>query len=356
MRGGTSVSVELFGQTDDGEKIDAVILDSSEGLTVTILTLGATLQGVQLADGAHVLLGLPHLQDYLNQQVYLGATVGRYANRIAGGRFELDGVTYDLPINNGTNTLHGGDVGFDRALWRIEQAGPADDGGVELVMSHVSPDGDQGFPGDLATLVRFHVTGQRLSMRYLATTTERTPVSLTSHGYFNLAGEGSGDILDHELTLRAEHFLPVDGHAIPDGPPACVAGTPFDFRTPRRIGDRIDEDHQQLDFGSGYDHCYVLDRDVDGLLLAAELVDPSSGRRMRVFTTEPGLQFYSGNYLGIAPDGAGYPFRSGLCLETQAFPDSPNRPDFPSCILSPGEVWESETVLEFEVPEFVVSA
>ncbi len=346
--GKACVVIDEFGRLPSGMAVEAVTLDSGEGLVVTVLTLGATLQGIQLACGTHVLLGLPRLDDYLDQQVYLGVTVGRYANGIAGGRFELDGVVHSLPVNDGANTLHGGETGFDRALWRIEQAGLADDGGAELVLSHVSEDGDQGFPGDLATIVRFHVTGQRLSMRYLATTTASTPISLTSHGYFNLAGEGTGDILDHELSIRAGHFLPVDAGAIPDGAPVPVTGTPFDFRTPRRIGDRIDQDHQQLDFGSGYDHCYVLDRDVDGLLLAAELADPHSGRRMRVLTTEPGLQFYSGNHLGPSPAGGGYPSRSGLCLETQAFPDSPNRADFPSVVLSPGEVWESETVLEFE--------
>jgi aldose 1-epimerase len=341
-------TIETFGTLPSGERVDAVILDSGEGLVVTVLTFGATLQGIQLADGTHVLLGLPRLEDYLRQTAYLGATIGRYANRIAGGRFQLDGVIHDLPANDGPNTLHGGEAGFDRALWQIEQAGAADDGGAELVLSHVSPDGDQGFPGDLVAIVRFHVEGARLSMRYLATTTATTPIALTSHGYFNLAGEGTGDVLDHVLTVRAEAFLPVDGQRIPDGEPVVVAGTPFDFRTPRRLGDRIDLDHQQLEIGQGYDHCFVLDRDFEGLMLAAELADPASGRQMRIYTTEPGLQVYSGNHLDHTPEGAGYPPRSGLCLETQAFPDSPNRPDFPSPWLSPVAVWESETVLEFD--------
>ena len=346
-----SVQIERFGETPDGEPVEAVTLDGGDGLVVTVLSYGATLQRIVLADGTDVLLGFDDLAEYRRQRFYFGATVGRYANRIGGGKVEINGVAHELSRNNGANTLHGGEVGLDRALWRIEQAGPADEGGAELVMSHVSPDGDQGFPGELAVIVRFHVSGSRLAMRYLATTTATTPVSLTSHGYFNLAGEGAGDILDHELAVCASQFLPIDPWSIPAGAPAPVENTPFDFMSPRRIGDGIDAEHQQIDFGAGYDHCFVLDELEADKGLAAELRDPASGRVMRVYTTEPGLQVYTGNALDGALSGkSGRPYRrnAGICLETQAFPDSPNRPDFPNTLLAPGEVYESQTVLEFD--------
>lgn len=326
-----------FGETPDGRAVEAITLTSNTGLSVTVLTLGATLQSIRVADGTEVLLGLATVEAYLAQSVYLGATVGRYANRIRNGRYVGGGVEVALATKDGGHALHGGATGFDRAVWRVARAMPDAEGAPEVVLSHLSPDGDQGFPGELAVEARFALRGNRLDLGYRATATKLTPVSLTSHGYFNLAGAGEGDVREHVLTLDADAYLAVDDSLIPVGPPVSVAGGVFDFRAPRSLA-------------RDYDHCFALNgpRTLDRP--AAEVVEPVSGRRMRIFTTEPGIQLFTGHVLDgslIGEDGRTFGPRGGLCLETQAFPDSPNRPDFPSCWLTPGETYRSETRLLF---------
>ena len=333
-------AITPFGETPDGQAVEAIGLETAAGLSVTVLTLGATLQRIRLADGAEVLLGLPALADYLADSACLGATVGRYANRLAGAAFTLDGRRHALSANEGRNTLHGGADGFHRRIWRRLAIGAADRGGVELSLGLHSPEGDQGFPGALDVRARFIVRDQTLILTYDAAATAPTPISLTSHGYFSLSG--SGGLEDHWLTVFADRYLPVDAASLPTGALAPVEGTPFDFRAPRPVLERIDADHPQLRIGQGYDHCFRLGGE-GALTPAAELAHPQSGRRLLLSTTEPGLQLYTGNHLDGRPHGS----RSGLCLETQALPDSPNQPHFPSAILRPGEVWRSTTVLDF---------
>jgi aldose 1-epimerase len=325
-------------------------------IEVSVIPYGARLTSVKAPDRdgrlGEVVLGHETLEPYLSDRKnYLGAIVGRFANRIAAGRFTLDGETCQVPLNDGPNCLHGGPVGFDQKVWRAEES----EGGVSF--SLVSPDGEMGFPGTLTLAVRYRMAEPgRLLIEYTATTDGATVVNVTNHAYFNLAREASTSILDHELTLHAERFTPINETLIPTGELAPVSGTLFDFRTFRRIGERIDEEDAQLRRARGYDHNWVLDS-VPGergtLKLAARLKDPASGRVMAVETTEPGIQFYSGNFLdGTAParDGKGViGHRSGLCLETQGFPDAPNQPQFPSVVLRPGETLRSQTSFHFSV-------
>jgi aldose 1-epimerase len=336
------VELAPFGTLPGVGPVTAATLTSDLGLSVTVLTLGATLQRIRLADGTDVLLGLDTAEAYLARTARLGATVGRYANRLAGAAFELDGCRHQLSANEGRNTLHGGADGFERRIWRVMRTGPMTGGGVELILALQSPDGDQGFPGALDVTAAFTLRGHQLVLDYRCTTTAPTPVSLTSHGYFNLAGADATSLEDHWLTVAAEHYLPVDEASLPTGEIASVEATPFDFRAPRPVPQGIDADHPQLRIGRGYDHCFLLSGGGD-CGPAAVLEHRPSGRRLAISTTEPGLQFYTGNHL----DGHPHPARSGLCLETQALPDSPNRPQFPSAILRPGEVWRSTTVLDF---------
>jgi len=336
-------TVSPFEPTPDGREVAAIRLDTAAGLSVTLLTLGATLHRVRLPDGTDVLLGLEGAADYLAATSYPGATVGRYANRIAGAAFALDGQRHVLPANEGANTLHGGHDGFHRRIWRIVATDVTAAGGAAATLALHSPDGDQGFPGALDVTLRVSVTDVRITIDYEAWTTAATPISLTSHGYFNLAGTGAATLADHWLTVLADGILPVGPDSLPTGALAPVADTPFDFRTPRPVLARIDDDHPQLRMGRGYDHCFRLADTAGDTALAAVLEHRPSGRCLRVSTTEPGLQLYTGNYLDGRPHGP----RSGLCLETQALPDSPNQPDFPSAILRPGQVWRSTTVLDF---------
>lgn len=315
-------------------------LVNGNGLSLSVIPLGGSVTALNVPDkkgrSANVLLSLPRPEDYAKPQPHLGAIVGRYANRIAGGRFAIDGETFRLPRNNGANTLHGGSAGFDKRLWEIEPLSPS-----TLELRLTSEDGDQGFPGRMDVRVRYTLTpANEWRIAYEARCDRATVVNLSQHAYFNLAGEG--DILDHRLTIPAARYCPVDAGLIPVEI-ATVAGTPFDFREPTPIGARIAADHPQLKIAGGYDHNWVLDG--EGLKLAARLEDPVSGRVMEVHTSEPGLQFYSGNFL----DGsvAGLAHRSGLCLETQHFPDAPNRPEFPSTLLRPGETFRSTTVYRF---------
>jgi aldose 1-epimerase len=300
---------------------------------------------------ADVVLGYDSLQGYLTASPYFGAIVGRYANRIARGRFTLDGRTYRLATNDGPNHLHGGVKGYDKVVWRARSFQRGDTAGVRL--EHTSPDGDEGYPGTLRVAVTYTLTpANKLVVDYEAASDRPTPVNLSQHSYFNLSGEGSGDILQHVLTIRADRYTPVDTTLIPTGELAPVAGTPFDFRTPTAIGARISQSNVQLRRGKGYDHNFVLNRTGTGLQHAHRVLDPRTGRTLDIATTEPGLQFYSGNFLdGSIAGKAGhvYGHRSAIVLETQHFPDSPNHPGFPSTILRPGREYRSRTVFAFGV-------
>jgi aldose 1-epimerase len=353
--GGPGVSSEAWGEVD-GQAVERYTLTNANGSSVAILTWGATVQSLMMPDrnGAlgNVALGFDNLEDFTTLSPYFGSIVGRYANRIALGQFTLEGETYQLAINNDPNTLHGGEKGFDKQIWTATGSDSAD--GPALQLTYTSPDGEEGYPGTLDVAVIYTLTdNDELRIDYLATTDAPTVINLSNHTYFNLAGEGSGNILGHELQLNASNFTPVDATLIPTGEIAPVAGTPFDFTTARAIGDGIrDGDNEQILIGLGYDHNFVLDRDSDDhtLIEAGRVTDPDSGRVMTISTTEPGIQFYSGNFLnGAFPGTSGVTYRQGdgFCLETQHFPDSPNQPDFPSTELRPGEEFASTTIYAF---------
>jgi len=352
-RGRSSVTSAGYGRTADGAGVTEYTLRNGNGVEVRAIDYGAIITSIKAPDRsgalADVVLGFDSLAGYLEQPPYFGAVVGRYGNRIAKGQFTLDGRVYTLAKNNGPNHLHGGVRGFDKVLW---QAAPSETGAV-VTFLRISPDGEEGYPGVLQARVTYMLTdANELVVEYRATTDKPTPVNLTQHTYFNLAGEGSGDILGHELTIHADRYTPVDATLIPTGELAPVQGTPFDFRKATPIGARINGTHEQLAYGKGYDHNWVLNRIASALVPAARLVDPKSGRTLEVATTEPGMQFYSGNFLDGTVRGKGghvYGRRTGLCLETQHFPDSPNQPAFPSTILRPGGTYWSKTVFTFGV-------
>lgn len=350
----TSIDSTPFGALADGTGIEKWTLTNANGVSASILTWGATIQSVIVPDrdgtAANVALGFADLAGYtdpayLAGNPFLGSTVGRYANRIGGGAFTLDGETYKLSQNEGQTTLHGGANGFDQRVW---SASAVQDG---VRMTYVSADGEQGFPGTLTATVTFTLTEQNaLRLDYTATTDRATVVALTNHSYWNLSGEGSGSIENHLLRIDAGHYTPVDATLIPTGVLEPVDGTPFDFRTPQPIGARNRDDHPQLTIGRGYDHNYVLTGGSGALSVAAVVDDPASGRRLTIETTEPGLQFYGGNFLdGKIRGTSGRQYRQGdaFALETQHFPDSPNRPDFPSTVLRPGDTYTSTTVHTF---------
>lgn len=340
-----------FAQLPGGAQVHVFTLTNASGMLVRILDFGGIITEIHVPDRdgvfADVALGFDTLAPYRGDSPYFGALIGRYGNRIAGGRFTLDGETFTLPVNNGANHLHGGVPGFDRVLWRSRIDGE------ELVLEYRSVDGEQGYPGTLDASVRYRLTDDNaIVVRFEAVTDRATPVNLTQHSYFNLAGIGNGDILNHELTIDADKFVPIDAGSIPTGALAPVAGTPFDFRTPATIGARIGEQHEQLLNGGGYDHCFALNQPAPGVLLrAARVHEPVSGRVLELFTQEPGVQFYSGNFLDGSLTGKGkvYAHRSGFCLEPQHFPDSPNQPAFPNTILRPGERYASESRFRFSV-------
>ncbi len=344
-----------FGEVPNGPALTIYTLTNANGMEVRTIPYGAIIVSIRVPDKAgkfdDVVLGFDRIDGYTGTHPYFGAVVGRYGNRIAKATFTLDGQTYALAANNGPNSLHGGMKGFDKKLWTAELFDR--DGNVGVVYSVVSPDGDEGYPGNLKVQVTYTLTtSNELSVEYEATADKATPINLTQHSYFNLAGEGRGDILGHRLTIDANRYTPVDATLIPTGDYADVENAPFDFRKPTPIGARIDADHEQLRLGGGYDHNWVLNRDRDGLLHAARLEEPTSGRTLDVSTTEPGIQFYAGNFLdGTIKGKSGHVYarRSGLCLETQHFPDSPNRSSFPSTILRPGEQFRSKTVFAFGV-------
>jgi len=350
-----SIEKELFGKKPDGTSIYLYTLTNRNGMRAQITNFGAIVVSLSVPDKdrnmGDVVLGYENLTDYVKDKSYFGAIVGRYGNRIARGKFTLNGVNYMLAINDGENHLHGGIRGFDKVVWNAEEVKNNTTVGVKL--SYLSKDREEGYPGNLLVTVIYTLTNENaLRIDYTATTDKPTVVNLTHHSYFNLSGAGVGDILDHVLMINADKFTPVAKGLIPTGQLRDVAGTPMDFRTPTAIGSRIDQSDEQLALGPGYDHNWVLN-DCDGSLkLAVTLFDPGSGRFMEVFTTEPGMQFYSGNFLndGITgKKGKAYPFRSALCLEAQHFPNSPNTPDFPSTVLNPGETYTQTTIYKFSV-------
>jgi len=349
-----SISKEPFGSTG-GQAVDRYTLKNCKDMEVKILTYGGILQEIWVPDRknkvANVALGFDNLDDYVNKSPYFGCITGRYANRIALGTFTLDGVTYHLPINNPPNSLHGGTVGFDKHVWAATPFTTSKT--VGLVLRFTSPDGDQGYPGTLTTKVTYTLTQQdEIVMDYEATTDAPTVVNLTNHAYWNLQGEGTSDIYDHVLELNAPSYTPVDPTLIPTGAIDPVAGTPLDFTKPTAIGDRIRDGHEQLVIGRGYDHNWVLDRPSPTdtkLIQAARVKEPDSGRVLSIYTTEPGIQFYSGNFLdGTLVGTSGHMYRQGdgFALETQHYPDSPNHANFPSTVLRPGQTYKTQTIYQ----------
>lgn len=344
-------------KVSDFDGIRLYELVNKTGMSVKITNYGAIVTSIRVPDRegrfADVVLGYNRMEDYINavDKPYFGAVVGRYGNRIAKGKFTLDGKTYTLAVNNGPNHLHGGMIGFDKVVW---DATPVQsDGATGLTLTYRAKDMEEGYPGNLDITVTYTLTDENeLSIDYQAVTDKATPVNLTNHTYFNLAGEGSGTILDHHLRVNADHYTPVDDTLIPTGKIEPVKGTPFDFTSPKPIGRDIGADNEQLTFGGGYDHNFVLNKTEtsDRMTLAAAVYEPTSGRRMEIFTVEPGLQFYSGNFLDgrlTGKSGKRYVYRGGFCLETQHYPDSPNQPNFPSVILHPGQTYKTRTLYKF---------
>ena len=353
-RGGVKVTSSEWGSTADGTAVRRYTLSNSHGMKVRILSYGGIIQSLHVPDrrgrAENVVLGFDNLDDYIASSPYFGALIGRYANRIAKGTFTLDGETYSVPINDGPNALHGGTTGFDKAVW--ETTPFAQDKTAGIVLRHTSPAGEMGFPGTLTVQVTYTLDQKNnLRIDYRATTDAPTVLNLTNHSYFNLAGEGSGNIYQQQLKINAKRYTPTDATSIPTGEIAKVAGTPFDFRRATAIGKRIRSRDEQLVFARGYDLNWVLDRTPGtGLQLAARARDPKSGRVLTVSTTQPGLQFYSGNFIdGSLVGTSGRTYRQGdaFALETQHFPDSPNHPSFPTTVLRPGKTFNSSTIFGF---------
>lgn len=342
-----TISERPFGTTKSGQKVSEFILTNPGGVSASILTWGGIIRSIIVPDSqgknADIVLGFDSLQPYEERHPYFGTITGRYANRIAQGTFTLDGSTYTLAKNNGPNHLHGGTYGFDRVVWKASTSTTSDS--ATLLLSYVSADGEEGYPGEVSTRVAYTLSSDNsLTVEYTATSTKATPINLTNHSYFNLAGHNTGDVLGHTLTIEGARYVPVDETSIPLGPLAPVDKTPFDFRAPQLIGARISQ------VGIGYDHTYVLSTAPRPLHFAARASDPVSGRYLEVLTTEPGVQLYTGNYLDGSVKGKGgaaYKKHAGFCLETQHFPDSPNQPTYPSTILRPGETYSSKTVMKF---------
>lgn len=352
-QGTAKMNRQSFGKTKDGDAIDLYTLKNENGMEAAIMNYGGVVQALRIpgksGPSVDVVNGFDDLAGYLQVEPYFGALIGRYGNRIGNARFKLDGVEYKLPANDGKNTLHGGLRGFDKRVWTAKDATAAD--GPALLLTYVSKDGEEGFPGDLTCTVTYTLTSNNeLRIEYHATTDKPTVLNLTNHSYFNLAGQGEGDILGHEVTIEADRFTPVDSTLIPTGELKSVAGTPFDFRQPHAVGERINAEDEQIKFGKGYDHNWVLNHATGSLSPAARVRDPKSGRVMEVLTDHPGLQFYTGNFLDGTLHGKGgkvYGRRSALCMETQHFPDSPNKPEFPSTVLRPGQDYRTTTVYRF---------
>jgi aldose 1-epimerase len=347
------VNPEAFRRTIDGSQVELYTLKNKNGLEATITNYGGIVVSLTVPDKngklGDVVLGYETLNDYIGNTPYFGSLIGRYGNRIAKGRFTINGVDYQLAQNNAENSLHGGRKGFDKVVWQAEKLDT--DEGPALKLTYTSKDGEENYPGTLRCEVIYTLTNNNeLKVEYSAETDKPTFVNLTHHSYFNLKDAGASDILGHELMIKADKFTPVDKGLIPTGELRPVAGTPFDFNKPTAIGARVESDDEQMKFGKGYDHNWVLNRQGKDLELAASLYEPTTGRFMEVLTTEPGLQFYCGNFLDGTNKGKGgtaYQHRTGLCLETQHFPDSPNHPDFPTTELQPGEKYTQTTVYRF---------
>ncbi|MEI6677607.1 MAG: aldose epimerase family protein [Mariniphaga sp.] len=349
-----AIHPEAFNKMVDGKQVKLFKLNNKNGLEIAVTNYGGRVVSLNTPDRAgkmeDIVLGYESIDGYLNaNEQYFGASIGRYGNRIAKGSFTLDSIQYHLAINNVPNNLHGGNKGFSSKIWDAVQKGEN-----EIELSLISSDMDEGFPGELKVTVNYKLTeANELVLTYKAETNKPTVINLTNHSYFNLHGAGNGDILDHLLYLKADNYTPVDSTLIPTGKIEPVAGTPFDFTTPVTIGERINEKNRQLAFGLGYDHNFVLNKtDNKSVKLAASVYDPQSGRFMEIFTNEPGIQFYCGNFLKgkeIGKQNKTYNFRSAFCLETQHFPDSPNHPAFPSVVLRPGENYYSVCIYKFSV-------
>ena len=348
---------EPFGKTTEGTPVEVFTLTNAKGIKLRAMTYGAIVLSLETPDrtgkSADIVLGYHTLADYIKSTPYFGAIVGRYGNRIAQGKFTLDGKQQSLATNNSPGgmpcALHGGLKGFDKVVWQGEGVTQAGAQGVRF--RYVSKDGEEGYPGTLTLTVTYWLSdNNEWRVDYVATTDKATPINVTQHSYFNLKGEGNGDILGHELTFKASKFTPVNAGLIPTGELRAVKGTPFDFSTAHAIGERVNSTDEQMKFGGGYDHNWVLDNQGGSLALAAVVHEPTTGRTMEVLTTEPGLQFYCGNFLDgklTGKSGRPYEFRNGFCLETQHYPDSPNQPSFPSTILRPGQTLKSTTVFRF---------
>jgi len=343
------IEQQVWGMNDKGEPIILYTITNSRGEWVKVLNLGATIAGIGVFDKNgridDVVLGYKDWKDYFCDGAAFGKSVGRYANRICKGRFTLDGIQYRLAVNNGPNHLHGGPMGFQNHVWESSVEGEV------VVMEYVSSDGEEGYPGNMTVQARFNWDDDaNLKIDYYATCDKKTIVNLTNHVYFNLKGDGNGDILDHSLKLYCNKFLPTDSTAIPTGELQSVKGTPMDFMQPHAIGERISESFQQLIWGKGYDHCWAIDNWANGKLCkAAELFETTTGRKVSVTTTQPGIQIYTGNWLDGAPEGkrSTYSDRSGVAMECQSFPDTPNKPDFPSCVLEPGSTYQQHIIYSF---------
>ena len=348
-----NVMKQPFGKTDDGTSVDIYTLKNKAGMEARITNYGGIVVSLKVPDrkGAFddVALGYDTLDQYVKNNPFFGALVGRYGNRIAKAKFNLDGKTYTLAANNGVNSLHGGLKGFDKKVWQAKELTEKGGAGIELMCQ--SKDGEEGYPGNLTVRVQYVLSDDNaLRIDYLATTDKDTVLNLTNHSYFNLAGAGNGDILGHVVMIAADKFTPVDEGLIPTGVLQPVKGTPFDFTTPTAIGARIEQPDEQLKFGKGYDHNWVLNSSSGTLALAVRVTEPTTGRIMEVLTTEPGVQFYVGNFLdgsNVGKGGKVYKHRYGFCLETQHFPDSPNQPSFPSTVLKPGKQYKTSTVYKF---------
>jgi len=350
------IQKEAFGKTADGREVYLYTLKSPSGMTVKITNYGGTLTQVLVPDRnkkmGDVVLGFESVDGYTSKTntAYFGALIGRYGNRLAGGRFTLNGKAYQIPKNdNGVNSLHGGNIGFNKRIWEVTPSGTAARPALDL--HYTSPDGEEGFPGTMQVHVRYSLGDNNdLHLDYRATTDKPTVLNLTNHSYWNLEGPGSATVLKHKVTLMADQYTPINENLIPTGEIVTVAGTPFDFRKATEVGTRINDKNQQLEYGKGYDHNFVINRSGNnGLVLTAKVEEPTSGRVMEVLTTQPGVQFYSGNFLDGKNAGIGgaYRYRSALCLETQHFPDSPNHANFPSTVLKPGQEFHSTTVYRF---------
>ena len=350
-----SIHKKQFGKTIDGIDVDQYILSNNKGMEISIISYGGIITSWTAADKngdyKNIVLGYNTLAEYESEKAYFGALIGRYSNRIAGGKFELNDKEYKVAKNNGVNHLHGGLKGFDKVVWDAKII--VNDSAVALELSYLSKDMEEGYPGNLATKVTYNLNNEdELIIRYEATTDKPTIVNLTQHSYFNLTGDFTKDVLNHELLINSDSFLPVDNTLIPTGEIRHVNKTPFDFRKPKAIGKNINNKNTQIKLGMGYDHCWVLNDQNKGLRFVASAYEPVSGRLLRVYSDKPGIQFYSGNFLSGTPPNKSNginQYRTGFCLETQYYPDSPNQENFPSVKLEPGDKYESKTVFSFSI-------